>query len=280
MFKPNRALMGTTIGATLALLPQLAAAQPSQPPAASGAFTRPDDPGRPAVPDTAQDHTQAMERLFQAAQRLRGAVQEMAQQPPGERRNRAMAQARDALLGTQQAMVQLPPELRTGQDYRDAETRAGEAGRALGDGQGADPQRAQAAADAILVLVPRLRDDAGEAASAAAAPGAPLARATSLLDTTLLGPGGDKEVARLENLMVDRQGNARAAVVEWGGFLGIGERRALVPVERIRFGASQDGRARIDMTREQLERLPRFDRDRLADYGREHGWGEGVRWFR
>ena len=34
------------------------------------------------------------------------------------------------------------------------------------------------------------------------------------------------------------------------------------------------------MTRERLEQLPRYDRDRLADYGGENGWGEGVRWFR
>ena len=53
-----------------------------------------------------------------------------------------------------------------------------------------------------------------------------------------------------------------------------------MPIGRIRFGASQDDRARTTMTRERLERLPRYDRDRLADYGGENGWGEDVRWFR
>jgi len=280
MTKPNGLLTGTTIAATLALLPQFAAAQPAQPPA-QGNFTRPENPGRPAVPDTGPDYTQAMERLFQAAQRLREAIQAMAQQPPGERRNQAMAQAREALLGTQQAMVQLPPELRTNQNYRDAEARAGEAQRALG-GEQADLQRAQTAVDAIIVLVPRLREDATKASAAtqAGALGVPLARVTNLVGANLYGPNGSNYVAQLENLLVDRQGNIRAAVVEWGGFLGIGERRALVPIERIQFGTSQDDRARITMIREQLEQLPRYDRDRLADYGREHGWGEGVRWYR
>lgn len=64
---------------------------------------------------TQPDYTKSMERLQQAAQKLREAVQAMAQQPAGERRNRAAEQARAALLETQQAMVTLPPELRTAQ---------------------------------------------------------------------------------------------------------------------------------------------------------------------
>jgi hypothetical protein len=63
----------------------------------------------------APNYTQSMERLQEAAQRLRDAVQAMAQQPAGPRRNEAMRQANDALFDTQQAMIQLPPELRTGQ---------------------------------------------------------------------------------------------------------------------------------------------------------------------
>lgn len=104
-----------------------AQAQPGQ--AAQGAYTRADTQGRPAVPASDVEYSQAMERLFQAAQRLRESVQAMAQQPAGERRNQAIAQAREALLSTHQAMVQLPPDLRTSQHYREAErlsaTRAG-----------------------------------------------------------------------------------------------------------------------------------------------------------
>ena len=48
-----------------------------------------------------------MERLFQAAQRLREAVQAMAQQPAGDRRKHAMDAANQALLETQQAMAQV-----------------------------------------------------------------------------------------------------------------------------------------------------------------------------
>lgn len=284
MMTIHQVLSVPAITATILLAPQLAAAQSAQtnqqapavqaPAAPGGAFTRPETTGRPAVPSTGIDYTKPMERLFQAAQRLREAVQGMAQQPAGERRNQAMAQAREALLHAQQAMVQLPPGLRTDQNYRDAEARLGETQQAL-QGDRADPQRAQASVDAYLVLVPKLQ--AGAATASAA--GVPLQRVSSLIGTDLIGPSGDK-VAEIENFLVDGNSQVRAVVAEWGGFLGIGDREALVPVDSIQLGAAGGDRARTSLTREQLEKMPRFDRDRLADYGRENGWGDGLRWYR
>jgi hypothetical protein len=61
------------------------------------------------------NYTQSMARLQEAAQRLRDAVQAMAQQPAGPARTQAMQQANQALFDTQQAMVQLPPHLRAGE---------------------------------------------------------------------------------------------------------------------------------------------------------------------
>ena len=58
------------------------------------------------------NYTQSMARLKEAAQRLRDAVQAMAQQPAGEGRNDAIRQANQALFDTQQAVVQLPAQLR------------------------------------------------------------------------------------------------------------------------------------------------------------------------
>jgi hypothetical protein len=75
----------------------------------------PDTPRYRGMQDFAlvPDRTASMDWLLTAAQSLREAVQAMAQQPPSERRNRAMDRAREALLETQQAMVQLPADLRT-----------------------------------------------------------------------------------------------------------------------------------------------------------------------
>lgn len=64
-----------------------------------------------SAPTTAQSPG-AMNRLTAAADRLREAVQAMATQPAGERRNYAINQANEALLEVKQAMTSLPPELR------------------------------------------------------------------------------------------------------------------------------------------------------------------------
>lgn len=63
---------------------------------------------------TAAESPGAMNRLTAAADRLREAVQAMATQPAGERRNFAIRQADEALLEVKQAMTSLPPDLRGG----------------------------------------------------------------------------------------------------------------------------------------------------------------------
>lgn len=55
----------------------------------------------------------SMQKLQQSAQHLRESIQALADQPPGPDRERAIANAHEALLETQRAMVALPPELRT-----------------------------------------------------------------------------------------------------------------------------------------------------------------------
>jgi len=59
------------------------------------------------------DYSRSMEWLLAAAQGLREAIQAMAQQPPSAARNRAIAEAQDAILQTQDVMLLLPPDLRT-----------------------------------------------------------------------------------------------------------------------------------------------------------------------
>ena len=58
------------------------------------------------------DYSNSMERLKEEAQKLREAAQAMAQQPAGERRNKAIDQARQALFDTNQAMIALPIDMR------------------------------------------------------------------------------------------------------------------------------------------------------------------------
>lgn len=58
------------------------------------------------------DHTRSMDGLLGAAQKFREAIQQLAKQEPGPKRDAAIEATRDALLLTQRAMLQLPPELR------------------------------------------------------------------------------------------------------------------------------------------------------------------------
>ena len=121
---------------------------------------------------------------------------------------------------------------------------------------------------------------AGEQANVASrSTGVDLQRVQNLIGTNVVGSNG-RDAGEVENLLMDSSGRVRAAVIEWGGFLGIGEREALVPIERIRLGGNQNERAQLTMTREELEALPRYDRTKVIDYGRERGWGDGLRMYR
>lgn len=149
----------------------------------------------------------------------------------------------------------------------------------------------QGAQQAQAFAVERLRPALGLAArapaaqpAAANAPSSPAALPTMsreeagrLIGTNLLGANG-RNAGEIENLVVDRNGRVRGAVIEWGGFLGIGERRAVVSMEAIRFEA--DGRGHLGMTREQLDALPRYDRGQLNELGRQQGLGEDLRLLR
>jgi hypothetical protein len=62
------------------------------------------------MPDA--EYSRSIEKLQNSAQDLREAIQGMAQQPQGERRDQAIAEAHDALYDLNQSMAQLPPALR------------------------------------------------------------------------------------------------------------------------------------------------------------------------
>lgn len=130
---------------------------------AQGALAQQKDSEKPASAATAAgqstaapsyseaEYSRSMEQLQKAAQNLREAVQAMATQPAGPRRNEAMRQANDALLETQQAMVKLPPELRkaAGNDTSEA---AGSSGKKASK-EGASPATINAKVP-VLVMVP------------------------------------------------------------------------------------------------------------------------------
>lgn len=140
------------------------------------------------------------------------------------------------------------------------------------------PAADQAAPPAATLPQPARRTPADQA-TGATVPGAPAVgstfltfdRARGLIGTDLIG-ADDRKTGEIDNLLADGNGQIRAVVVEWGGFLGVGQKKAVVPLENIRLGAAENDRARLTLTREQLEALPAYDRDKLADVQTRYGW--------
>ena len=70
----------------------------------------------------------------------------------------------------------------------------------------------------------------------------------------------NEDIGEIENLLISPDGQVEAAIIEWGGFLGIGSRTAAVPWNELRLNEAGD-RVVIDMTREEMEALPAYNGD-------------------
>jgi hypothetical protein len=65
-------------------------------------------------------------------------------------------------------------------------------------------------------------------------------------------------------------GKVRYAVLEFGGFLGIGTERYPLPWESLKYEPNMGGYV-VSLTREQLDNAPRYERDTAPDYTDEYG---------
>lgn len=67
-----------------------------------------------------------------------------------------------------------------------------------------------------------------------------------------------EEIGHVDDLLVDdREGKVRFLQIAAGGFLGLGERKFMVPVDAVT--RVQDGEVRIDQTRERVVGTPEYD---------------------
>jgi PRC-barrel domain len=64
---------------------------------------------------------------------------------------------------------------------------------------------------------------------------------------------GDERAGRIVDVLADPDGNVRAAIVDFGGFLGVGSRKIAVDWSDLKFEGS---RISIGLTRERLSRAP------------------------
>lgn len=90
--------------------------------------------------------------------------------------------------------------------------------------------------------------------------------------TKVYNQGGDK-LGSIDELMIDKHsGQVRYAVLEFGGFLGMGTDRYPLPWNMLKYDTSLDGYV-VPLDKTQLEQAPRYSADERPDYTRDYGTG-------
>lgn len=81
---------------------------------------------------------------------------------------------------------------------------------------------------------------------------------------------GDK-LGSIDELMIDkRSGQVRYAVLEFGGFLGMGTDRYPLPWDILKYDTTRDGYV-VPLDKDQLTDAPRYAEDFRPDYNDEYG---------
>jgi hypothetical protein len=70
----------------------------------------------------------------------------------------------------------------------------------------------------------------------------------------------DENMGRIVDVIVDRRGRVRAAVIDFGGFLGVGSRKIAVDWSALHFPPPGQPNAKIslDLTRDQVKAAPEY----------------------
>jgi hypothetical protein len=88
----------------------------------------------------------------------------------------------------------------------------------------------------------------------------------------------NEDMGRVVDVIVDRAGNVRAAVIDFGGFLGVGSRKIVVDWGALRFGGVANKRDSItlELTKAQVSAAPEYKEDSpvivLGAAGRLQPW--------
>ena len=88
----------------------------------------------------------------------------------------------------------------------------------------------------------------------------------------------NENMGRIVDAIVDREGKVRAAVIDFGGFLGVGSRKIVVDWNALRFGSVANKRDSItlELTKEQVTAAPEYKQDApvivLGAAGRLQPW--------
>jgi sporulation protein YlmC with PRC-barrel domain len=104
--------------------------------------------------------------------------------------------------------------------------------------------------------------DSGTANPPTAPPGVTILKsheAEGILGKEVRSAAGEN-MGRIVDVVVDRSGQVRAAVIDFGGFLGLGSRKIAVDWNALTFPAPGDkaGRVTLEFTRDQVKAAPEY----------------------
>ncbi|WFU38738.1 PRC-barrel domain-containing protein [Bradyrhizobium sp. CB82] len=73
----------------------------------------------------------------------------------------------------------------------------------------------------------------------------------------------DEDMGRIVDVIVDRAGKVRAAVIDFGGFLGVGSRKIVVDWNALHFGkiANKKDSISLELTKAQVAAAPEYKED-------------------
>jgi hypothetical protein len=73
----------------------------------------------------------------------------------------------------------------------------------------------------------------------------------------------DEDMGRIVDVIVDRAGMVRAAVIDFGGFLGVGSRKIVVDWSALHFGrvADKSDSITLELTKQQVTAAPEYKED-------------------
>jgi PRC-barrel domain len=73
----------------------------------------------------------------------------------------------------------------------------------------------------------------------------------------------NEDMGKIIDVIVDRSGTVRAAVIDFGGFLGVGSRKIVVDWNALRFGrvADKTDSVTLELTKDQVKAAPEYKED-------------------
>ena len=73
----------------------------------------------------------------------------------------------------------------------------------------------------------------------------------------------NEDMGHIVDVIVDRSGTARAAIIDFGGFLGVGSRKIAVDWNALRFGrvADTSDAITLELTKDQVKAAPEYKED-------------------